>query len=182
MGERTGCLILTDDDHMEEAGKLASTLTESGGVLRWRGDYGEAQTAFQRCCGPCGEKAVAAFGEAVLPALALAIQLEVDRVAVVDACLPGSGSDRRLARFVTANLALCGGTFMWLGSGDIHASRLERRLERLGRVALTIRGEGETPPWTKCEFSVKNAICGFLRSGVHSKLLAENPEMCIIYG
>ena len=181
MGEPIGCLILTDGAHMEEARDLASTLSATVEVSRWRGDYGEAQSAFQRCCGACREKALACFGEAVLPALALAIQLELDRMAVVDARLSGN-SNRRLARFVRANLALCGGEIFWLGSGDIPALRLERRLHRQGGIALTLRGEGEAPAWTKCEFSVKNAICGFMRSGVHSKLLAENSEMCIIYG
>ncbi len=180
-----GCLILTDAAHEADARALEDALSVPCGRAAWRGGrgaYDAAQFAFQEQCARRSVKAVAAFGAGCLPALALAVQLPVDRLALVDATPSETGEDRRLSRFARRNLALCGAEILWAGRAeDAMWRRLLCRLP--GRIAcLDACDRAENGPLPKCEFSVKNAVCGFLQAGVHSKLLAENPEMCIIYG
>jgi hypothetical protein len=47
---------------------------------------------------------------------------------------------------------------------------------------LDIRGKSDKDLYTIREFAVKAAISRFLNPVESSKPLAENPEMCIIYG
>lgn len=182
--DSVGCLILTDERHRLKASALEAAMGLPGACTSWAGGpggYDAAQFAFQDRCGHSAVKAVAAFGEACLPALALGIQLPVDRLALLFP-RPDVSPDRRLLRFVRRNLALCGADTLCVGGKEGNPlSRAARWMPHGDHLWLDARGAEESAPWTKCEFSVKNAICGFLRMGVHSKLLAENPEMCIIY-
>ena len=182
-GSDLGCLILSDAGHAPAARVLEGALGLRDACEAWAGGpnaYDAAQFAFQDRCARRAVKAVAAFGEACLPALALAIQLPVDRLALM---FPRSNAsrDRRLARFVRRNLSLCSADTLCLGVDEGLLPRAARWMPHGSHLWLDAEGLEENAPWTKCEFSVKNAICGFLQLGVHSKLLAENPEMCIIY-
>ena len=179
-----GCLILTDERHRLAARALESVLDLQDACAPWSGGpgaYDAAQFAFQDRCARSGVKAVAAFGDACLPALALGIQLPVDRLALLFPRLDAT-RERRLMRFVRRNLSLCGADTLCMGVDETgFLPRAARWMPHGSHLWLDARGAEVDAPWTKCEFSVKNAICGFLLRGVHSKLLAENPEMCIIY-
>lgn len=180
----TGFLILSDADQLPSARVLEGALGLQDACEAWFGGpnaYEVAQFAFQERCAGSAVKAIAAFGEACLPALALAIQLPVDRLGLLFPRM-SARRDRRLSRFVRRNLSLCSADTLFVGDSLAGLLfRATRWMPHGSHLWLDAEAREENVPWTKCEFSVKNAICSFLQMGVHSKLLAENPEMCIIY-
>ena len=149
----------------------------------------------------CG---VIAEGTGCAAALALACQLPVDGIVLIDPTLPvwdpfgreqaavrpemvqARKMARRFAAFARRNLALCVGDMLILSHGCMDSSRALRRA--FGNPAncrvsrLYVGGESAKELYTIREFDVKAAISRFLLQQEASKPLAENPEMCIIYG
>ena len=137
-------------------------------------------------------------------ALALAEQLPVDRLALIEPpealhTFPRPGPRapgdpalskrrrqvRRLNAFARRNLSLCVADVLVAEKPDAaFARRLwEGGLRDHSRVVrLAIPGEIGRVLYTNCENMAKRAIIDFLRAGVLPKELAQNPEMCIIYG
>lgn len=163
------------------------------------------QIALQECRADGGAAAIAARGLGCEAALAAAEQLPVDRLALLR---PMARSDirkrirflppkqerdvaarrRQLARlsaYARRNLSLCVSDVLIVEDTAARAGRalLEAGLGANGRVTLLkIPGGIDKSLYINREFELKNAISSFLRSGELPKSLAENHEMCIIYG
>lgn len=131
---------------------------------------------------------VVALGSGCCGALALAEQLPVDRLVLIAPSLfPGRESGpalRRIAAFARRNLCLCASEVLAV-KGEERPERALRpgRLAAQGRlIRMEMRADGDGKLYTNREFDAKNAVSHFLRTGELPKSLAENPEMCIIYG
>ena len=141
---------------------------------------------------------VAAQGTGCAAALALAEQLPVDRLALVDPLLSIRGTGRgggamsadarvlrRIAAFARRNLSLCVSDTLIVETGAdcVDCRRLADALSthcRVERIRFDVK-TGEKLYKIR-EIEVKQAISRFLQAGERQKPLAENPEMCIIYG
>ena len=139
---------------------------------------------------------ILARGTGCAAALALAEQLPVDRLVLMEPIMNLSGRDmpwhpsdarlrqaRKLAGFARRNLSLCVSDTLIVES-DLHtdASRLGGLSAHCRVCRLKIGGKRGNKLYTIREIDVKQAISCFLRAGELPKPLAENPEMCIIYG
>ena len=154
----------------------------------FRGDarlnlYDRLQTAYQalRRGGPATVLGVGAGGAA---ALALADHLPVSRLALIDVDLKWRGAASRLTRFASANAALCVSDVLVIAGDDAERQwRSARRTLPNARVSgLACLGGCGKYLQTDCEKALLKAVTAFLRSGELPKNLAENGEMCIIYG
>ena len=169
--------------------------------------WDELQTALQGLRAEWGACSVMAVGGGCAPALALASQLPTDRVVLVNPApsgpgdrfrrfRPDGGADveaarvrrtlQRLAAFARRNLSLCVSDMLTVEDGTGDGGRWARRA--FGKPVncrvkrLVYGGDCAKELYTIREFAVKEAISCFLRTGEVPKLLAENSEMCIIYG
>lgn len=148
-----------------------------------------------------GEAAIMAVGTGCAGALALACQLPVEKLVLIEPSLPvrvshtGPGCTRarqmgrmarRLAAFTRRNLPLCVSDILTVecrrddDGGEaryIYGNPVNCRVRR-----LLLRGKSAKELYTIREFEVKEAISRFLHPTEAPKPLAENPEMCIIYG
>ena len=151
-----------------------------------------------------GAAAAIAVGTGCAPALALACQLPVEKLVLIRPAAPAlpsrllrKGNEdaddglrlralRRLAAFARRNLPLCVSDMLVVGHGAESGEDALRRAYgnpvncRVDR--LDVRGKNDKDLYTIREFAVKAAISRFLHPIESSKPLAENPEMCIIYG
>ena len=144
--------------------------------------WGELQAALQRVRREFGGACVLAEGAGCAAALALSVQLPVDRLALIDP-RPGEGPLRRMGRFAGRNLPLCVCDALVVG-GERRINALRKRgLGAHGRL-IWLRGAGEAglKLYTNREIGLDLALSCFLRTGELPKSLAENREMCIIYG
>ena len=167
-------------------------------VFRWtqaRGLWEQLQFALQDVRANSRVSAVMAVGTGCAAALALACQLPVERVVLVDPVPPVRTRGetrpeddgllrtvRRLAAYARRNLTLCVSDMLVVGEGE---RSLERAFGhpvncRVSRLALA--GKTAKELYTIREFAVKEAISGFLHAAETPKPLAEISEMCIIYG
>ena len=165
-----------------------------------RGLWEQLQFALQDARAGSQVCAVMAVGTGCAAALALACQLPVERIVLVDPVPPVrrlSGLSlhearpevdglqrtlRRLAAFARRNLALCVSDILLVGEGG---SSLERAFGRPVNCRVSrVPSQGRTAKelYTICEFAVKEAISGFVHTTQTPKPLAEISEMCIIYG
>lgn len=171
-----------------------------------RGLWDQLQSALQGLDAGRGGRAIMAVGEGCAAALALASQLPVARIVLMDpAPVPGRwrrglrsnpGKDteaegvlrtaRRLAGFARRNLPLCVSDLLIVEHG-----RCAGRRGAIGAYGVPVNcraarllldGECAKDLYTIREFAVKEAISCFLHTGEVPKPLAENSEMCIIYG
>jgi len=152
-----------------------------------------------------GAAAAIAVGTGCAPALALACQLPVEKLVLIDPSAParpsrltrGKGNAApddgqriralwRLSAFARRNLPLCVSDMLIVGHGAEGGEAALRRAYgnpvncRVNR--LDVRGKSDKDLYTIREIAVKAAISRFLNPFELSKPLAENPEMCIIYG
>ena len=185
---------------MELPGVETRRFRPSGGAPLWEG----LQVAYQslrRGCDACG---IMARDLGCAGALAIAEQLPVDRLVLIEPSLSvgrrgarraGDGNDpfpapmwremRRLAAFARRNLPLCVSDVLIVEGGNRPVGRWDPidRLPGHARVVrLRLRGKTGDDLYTIREIAVKQAISDFLRAGELPKPLAENPEMCIIDG
>lgn len=193
--ERTnaGCLLI-DDPFFEDyaVGKLRSALTDSGLQTEAFSDFdgndlhGRLQRAYQRVRRDDALNALVGFGAGCDCALALAGQLPADRLVLIDPADWEAGGDtarqlRRIRRYALRGAAFCAAPAL-IAPGPRTPEALLRRLCRAlafggAQVAKPVAGRE-----TARKDSFNSAILHFLRHGVLPKCLAENPEMCIIYG
>ncbi len=117
-----------------------------------------------------------------MAALALAEQLPVERLALVQPACEPVGTlfrPRRFTGFAMHNLALCVSDVLILEAGGGRVTRrIARGLRSSGWVAL-MPMPGKTGPdlYTNCENEVQRALLAFLLGEELPKNLAENCEM-----
>ena len=173
----------------------------AGGM--WNG----LQAALHRVRTQWGECGIVARASGCAAALALAEQLPVERLVLIEPALPkrpdrmsprsvkgetpannsmACRQARRLAAFARRNLTLCVSEVLLISREG--GGREGAALGPYGRAVncrvqrLCLSGKTEKELYTIREFAVKPAISCFLRTGELPKPLAENGEMCIIYG
>ena len=202
--DAVGCLLI--DDPLAGEGTLPglSSFVDTADLhaqpFRWSGTselYGALQFALHALRQACAEATVAARGLGCGAALALAAQLPVERMALIEPRLalprrlersvPASlrRQVRRLCGFARRNLSLCvcDALIIEAPRGSEAFALTRAGLGAHGRVArLETAGIREKVLCTNGEFNVKEAVSVFLRRGELPKSLAENAEMCIIYG
>ena len=142
------------------------------------------QAALQDVRAEYGSACVLAAGAGCAAALALSVQLPVERLALLYPRRP-CGPLRRLDRFARRNLALCVSDVLVVSEGEsAYASAL--LAGGLGAhspvIRLCIDQNAGSEMFTNPENGLNTALSRFLRTGELPKSLAENPEMCIIYG
>ena len=158
------------------------------------------QTALLASRSRCETVAIAARGTGCAAALALAEQLPVDRLVLVEPKLSlrglqreGSKADadrvassrqaRRIMAYARRNLSLCVSDVLLIESGNGDRAFPDAALSVHGTVRhLFVDGKTRRDLYTIRENAVKPAISWFLHTGELPKPLAENPEMCIING
>ena len=146
------------------------------------------QTAYYEVRRRCAVPTIVARGQACWAALALAVQLPAERLALLDAGAIGlryapAETLRTVARlrgFAVRNLSFCTADILVLDDRADALARAVRRLRaaRGGLTAVQMPGGGAGAT----ERQALSAMINFLQSGEFPKSLAENPEMCIIYG
>ena len=194
-----GCLVI--DDLAGRGGRLTALEDglRSGGVRVRRfeddgaGDlHGHLQEALLAARGSGGAD-ILAVGAGCGAALALAAQLPVDRLALLELPAEHSGTPagralrRRVApveRFVRRNMALCVSQVLLIAPDNApQRHRLARMARALTNARVTrafLRGDGESGLCTNCENALEKALIGFFSGADLQKSLAQNSEMCII--
>ena len=181
-----GCILIEDPLSGESALSGLSLPPEIQAFpFAWRAEersFPVLQTLLQQVRGEYGSACILARGAGCMAALALAEQLPVERLALVEP-VPARRQARRIALFAMSNLALCVSDALIVARNP---GRMARRIARgigfHGRAALLLAGKSGDNLYTNREKIEKDALIGFLRDGVFPKELAQNPEMCIIYG
>jgi len=176
-GRSVGCLVIDDPN---STGGVLAALTgrlQARGVTASRFDitwteplYTELQRAYQRVRRDDAVNCLVAGGAGCGCALALASQLPVDRLALVDPFdWRGTGPLRRIHRYADRGAALCVCDVLILpGSHTVrgYAERLRRELCNCGVQFLSPAAPGENRSrW-------ETSILHFLRDGVWPQSLA----------
>lgn len=200
-----GCLYIDDltAGKKESSGLFCSRILQTDGIAARAFECREGaslwpnlQTALQQVRAAHGSAGIVALGTGCAAALALCEQLPVERLILLfPAQLRGAGAGKggddrarevaRLQRFARMNLALCVCDVLVLhAAGDACARDLfAGGLRAHSRVVeLILSGEAALKFLEKRPDGLDLALSGFLKSGELPKSLAENPEMCIIYG
>lgn len=189
----TGCLLI--DDPLCDLGALdavASALDGAGvraETFHWDGRgqlYPALQRAYQSVRRDAAINGIAALGAGCDCALALACQLPADRLVLME---PMDWHDageagrqlRRIRAFAHRNAVFCVADALILPGPHTGAGLLRRLRHDLGGGRVTLF-EGGVELWSNRKEVLNLGIIHFLREGVLPKSLAENAEMCIIYG
>lgn len=188
-----GCLLIEDPIiNMGVMAQTARALSEGGaraGVFHWNRTqrlYPALQQAYQSIRSDGAVNALIAIGAGCDCAMALACQLPADRLVLLEPVdWQGRGDAakqlKRIRAFARQNSAFCVADALVV-PGPNTASSLLRRLARdLTGGRLTVLQPSEEM-WTNRKEVLNLGIFRFLKDGVLPKCLAENPEMCIIYG
>ena len=144
------------------------------------------QRAYQRIRRDDAVNGIVAIGAGCDCALALACQLPAERLALLEPVdWQGRGEDarqlRRIRSFARRNAAFCVADALIVPGPNTD----DACLKRLGRDLCACRRTLFIPSeelWSNRKEEFNFAILHFLRDGAAPKSLAENPEMCIIYG
>ena len=208
----TGCLLIDDFSPGSPALSRLSVYRALPGVQTSAFDAGRAdrvwerlQADFQAVRANCGAAAALGIGTGCVAALALAAQLPMDRLVLIDPRISVRDAGifsfhsfgkrcgdrgsmlaqlRRLARYAARNLSLCVADILVVEHAPFPdgAPALPARLPhcRVARLCVSLPEEAER--FRKCENEEKQLITRFLRRGELPKSLAEKSEMCIIYG
>ena len=184
-------------DDQRPGGQDLSGLSLSAGMpafpFDWRGEEALLPRLQERLLQARrgGAAVILARGRGCGAALALAEQLPVERLALIDpepalkSRIPSLSHPGRLYAFARRNLSLCVSDALVVEEAS---ARGARRLREGGFCAharltrLSLAGEMDKELYTICENTLKTAITHFLRTGELPKELAENEEMCIIDG
>ena len=150
------------------------------------GLHAALQRAYQRIRRDDAPSGILAYGTGCDCALALAGQLPADRLALLypldwQGTGPLARSLRGVRRYARRGAAFCVADVL-IVPGLLTSRDLPGQLRRaLCNSRVTVLQPPEDA-WTKGKEVLKTAILHFLRHGVLPKSLAENSEMCIIYG
>ena len=191
----TACLLIDDlSERGERLTPWAADLEASGvraAAFSGPADadlYGRLQAVYQRLRMDAQVSGVIGLGTGGAAALALAAHLPVQRLVLIERApeVRPEGALRRLARFAAANAALCVSDVLLIVPNDDWGSRraraLRRSLTNAGRLEVARCGAAGTFVRTDCKNGLFEVVQYFLRAGELPKCLAENAEMCIIYG
>ena len=193
MAEDTGCLLIDDPLYPIGALEDMSRMLRGRGVrtevFEWDGTghlHLSLQNAYQRIRRDGAISGIVGLGAGCDCALALSCQLPVDRIVLVEPMEWSAAGERarqlkRIRAFARQNAAFCVCDALVI-PGPHTAPALLRRLRRdLVSTRLTMFKPAEDL-WSNRKEVLNLGIFHFLRDGVMPKSLAENPEMCIIYG
>lgn len=141
------------------------------------------QRAYQRLRGPDGSGGVVAVGSACACALALSAQLPVDRQVLID---PWRGGPlpwalRRVRAYARRNAVFCLADTLIVDPPGADPRLTERLAGDLCNSRVWALRAGEDL-WSNRKEVLNSWILQFLCDGEWPKSLAENSEMCIIYG
>jgi len=207
--DSVGCLFIGDalgrkgNDGLTWAHDIPGVELRAFRCADARGLWDRLQCALQALRAERGICPIMAVGTGCAAALALACQLPVDKLVLIDPARPArpfvatdraAGVDdaraqralRRLAGFARRNLPLCVSDMLIVDHGPAEGEDALRRA--YGNPAncrtrrLAVSGKWDKELYTIREFEVKQAISRFLQPADAPKPLAENSEMCIIYG
>ena len=187
-----GCLLIGDLVFEPEAlAGWSGFLSEHGALVEsFRPGAGDVhlslQRAYQRARREDGISAILAAGSGCDLAVALAGQLPVDRLALLNpldwAGRGGlSGQLDRIRRYAWRGADLCVADVLLL-PGLHTPPELPGRWRRALRNSRLHLWEPAEEMWTNRKEVLKLAVLQFLLDGEPPKSLAENAEMCIIYG
>lgn len=189
----TGCLLI--DDPLYDIGGLSALAdalargglrTETFAWDRTRRLHLSLQRAYQHIRRDGAVNGIAALGAGCDCALALACQLPADRLALLEPMRWRAEGEaarqmRRIRAFARRNAAFCVADVLIVPGPHTDADWLARLRRDLNAARVTIlRPGGEM--WSKRKEVLNLSVFHFLRDGALPKNLAENPEMCIIYG
>lgn len=193
MAEDTGCLLIDDPLYPIGALEDMSRMLRGRGVrtevFEWDGAghlHLSLQNAYQRIRRDGAISGIVGLGAGCDCALALSCQLPADRIVLVEPMEWSAAGERarqlkRIRAFARQNAAFCVCDALVI-PGPHTAPALLRRLRRdLVSARLTMLKPAEDL-WSNRKEVLNLGIFHFLRDGVMPKSLAENPEMCIIYG
>ena len=188
----TGCLVIGDAfceaDGMND---LLKCLTEQGvraeafRISEQQSLYHDLQMAYQRVRRDDAPSAIAAWGAGCDCALAIAGQLPVDRVILISPRALQARGERskplaRVRRYARRGMAFCVADALIVSFGE--AGRAERELLEGLCNCRAVLAEFPREAWPKGKKDINLMVSRFLCAGVLPKSLAENSEMCIIYG
>ena len=142
------------------------------------------QRAYQRVRRDEGMSAIIAMGTGCDCALALACQLPADRLVLVEPMdwrCEAARQMRRIRTFARRNAAFCVADVFILPGPHTEAGHLKRLTRMLTGCDVTALRPAEEL-WTNRKEVLNLGIIHFLQRGAAPKSLAENHEMCIIYG
>lgn len=188
-----GCLLIEDPLYRIDALQgAAATLRQRGAraeAFCWDGGgalYPALQRAYQHIRSDDGINGIVALGAGCDCALALSCQLPVDRLALLEpmdwrATGEVAQQLRRIRSFARANAAFCVADVLIVPGPHTDDRQLHRLARGLNGARVVIAQAAEEM-WSNRKEVLNLGIFHFLRDGVLPKSLAENPEMCIIYG
>ena len=200
-----GCVLI--DDYLSGTSRLSglSSFLESREVSLYAPDWQAAgdllsalQTALQAARAAVGGVSAIAWGTGCWAALALAEQLPVERLVLIDPKTvrrdAGSRADGvlfrqmvRLERFAERNLPLCVSDMLVIRPRQPAVARSKPLLcggnRPHGRLLAVETGDFDAHKLLEIDdIKLKNGIYSFLSGGDFPKSLAEKSEMCIIDG
>ena len=189
---RAGCLLIGDLLFEPEAlSDWLSFLSEKGLCAEaFRPGEGELhlslQRAYQRVRQEDGLSMILAAGSGCDCALALAGQLPVDRLALIHPLDWRARGGRaaalnRVRRYARRGASFCVADVLML-PGLHTAPGLVRQWEKALCNSRVTCSETTEDMWTNRKEVIKLAVYRFLMEGLPPKSLAQNSEMCIIYG
>ena len=209
----TGCLLIDDLAPGRPALSRLSAFHDLPGVQTSLFDadrtdriWDRLQEDFQAVRANCGASAALGVGTGCIAAVALAAQLPMDRLVLIDPLFTVRDAGpipfrplgkrrtdqavrlrqlRRLARYAARNLSLCVADMLVVEHAfdpDDAPSPLPARLPHCRVARLCVPPLEGSERFRNCENEEKQRISRFLSRGELPKSLAENSEMCIIYG
>lgn len=201
VGLTTGCLII--DDFSSERGRISGLYDYlwAHGVqtemFEWSGDgciHTRLQNAFYSVRKNCERTGIIAVDGGIDGAIALSVQLPVEGMVLIctgaDAVRPENEDMRRqfrrMSRFARQNMTFCVSDVLLIseniGAGQDRADIIAKRLVNCASIGRLFYTKNDHKIWTDYEWKMNNQIYRFLYGEEFTKSLAENSEMCIIYG
>lgn len=194
-----GCLMINELTSEERQLSGLSVFLGKKGIYSRHFNIGEdrrihaqLQSAYQKVCANSKERCIIGAGTGSIGALALAAQLPVDRLILMDEAFfykeEETGKQKqfkRLAGFANRNISFCVTNALLIA--DNNEDSLARMLKMAKAMSnssvclIQIWGALRKDLCTNCESAGKEIIYSFLSSGGLPKYLAEKSEMCIIY-
>lgn len=179
--EQMGCLLIGEEE--TRMGKMARALEEKNAatcivtdgkdlLLRAQEGLCRVRPGSQSVC-------IAAEGAMWPVALALSIQLGVDKIALIDPRLSANHSEdglnrqrERLIAYARRNLFFCVSEVLIVGEGEADA-RARRKMEKVWRKMNNARLYRMDKTWINCEQLLNSALISFFTKGEFAKLLAK---------
>lgn len=179
--ERMGCLLIGEEE--TRIGKMACALEENNAATCVVTDGKDLLLRAQEglCSVRPGSQSVCIAAEGAMwpVALALSIQLGVDKIALIDPCLSTNNAEEslnrqreRLRAYVRRNLFFCVSKVLIVGDGEKNA-RARRKMENVWRKMNNAQIYRVDKTWINCEQLLNSALISFFIEGEFAKLLAK---------